>query len=148
MDITLWEEAGHGSRTLRIGQYVLLEQLVTSDKHQSGQKKVWYVNGSTVCGTKLYNSKLILFGIKRRKKKLKIVKIVSTITALLTSSSFRIPAPLWHAKESSSDHFQMEAMVIGWELHTFINNQETVYTNESQDILIQPSQHIVSLSRK
>ncbi|KAG0741427.1 hypothetical protein G6F62_002823 [Rhizopus arrhizus] len=126
MDITLWEEAGHGSRTLRIGQYILLEQLVTSDKHQSGQKKVWYVNGSTVCGTKLYN--------------------ISTITALLTSSSFRIPAPLWHAKESGSDHFQIEAMVIGWELHTFINNQETVYTNESQDILIQPSQHIVSLS--
>lgn len=58
IDITLWEEAGYDSRTLRIGQYILLEQLVTSDSHQNEQKRIWYVNGSTVCGTRLYNSKL------------------------------------------------------------------------------------------
>jgi len=59
MDITLWEEAGHDSRRLRLGQYVLLDHLVTSDRHQSktDNKMIWYVNGSVVCGTKIYNGK-------------------------------------------------------------------------------------------
>jgi hypothetical protein len=58
MDITLWEEAGLDSRKLKLGQYVLLDHLNTSDEHESGNKRVWYVNGSAVCGTKLYNSKV------------------------------------------------------------------------------------------
>ncbi|KAL9541135.1 hypothetical protein MBANPS3_009291 [Mucor bainieri] len=59
MDITLWEEAGHDSRRLRVGQYVLLDHLATSDRHQSttNNKVMWYVNGSVVCGTKIYNRK-------------------------------------------------------------------------------------------
>lgn len=58
MDITLWEEAGHDSRRLRVGQYILLDHLVTSDRHQStaNNKMMWYVNGSVLCGTKIYNS--------------------------------------------------------------------------------------------
>jgi hypothetical protein len=60
MDITLWEDAGRDSRRLRVGQYVLLDHLVTSDRHEVGNKQVWYVNGSVVCGTKMYNSKWIL----------------------------------------------------------------------------------------
>lgn len=59
MDITLWEEAGHDSRKLRVGQYVLLEQLATSDIQLSDLQKVWYVNGSVICGTKVYNSKVL-----------------------------------------------------------------------------------------
>lgn len=57
MDITLWEDAGRDSRKLRVGQYVLLDHLVTSDRHEVGDKQVWYVNGSVICGTKIYNSK-------------------------------------------------------------------------------------------
>lgn len=57
MDVTLWEGSGRDSRRLRIGQYILLENLVTSDRHESGNKRIWYVNGSAVLGTKMYNSK-------------------------------------------------------------------------------------------
>ncbi|RCI06743.1 hypothetical protein CU098_013642 [Rhizopus stolonifer] len=126
IDITLWEEAGYDSRTLRIGQYILLEQLVTSDSHQNEQKRIWYVNGSTVCGTRLYN--------------------ISSITSLLTTSSFRQLIPLWHAKESKLDHFQIEATIIGWELHSRIKQEEIMYTDKSQDISILPSKHIVTLA--
>lgn len=56
MDITLWEDAGRDSRKLRVGQYVLLDHLVTSDRHESTNKQMmWYVNGSVVCGTRIYN---------------------------------------------------------------------------------------------
>lgn len=57
MDVTLWEDSGRDSRRLKVGQYILLENLVTLDKHESGNKRVWYVNGSVVLGTKMYNSK-------------------------------------------------------------------------------------------
>lgn len=57
MDITIWEEAGLDSRKLRDGQYVLLDQLGTSDRHEHANKR-WYINGSTVLGTKIYNSKV------------------------------------------------------------------------------------------
>ncbi|GAN02079.1 hypothetical protein MAM1_0016c01519 [Mucor ambiguus] len=102
MDITLWEEAGHDSRRLRVGQYILLDHLVTSDKHQSkaNNKMIWYVNGSVVCGTKIYN--------------------ISTLSCLITSTSFRSIIPLWHAKENKVDHFQAEGMIVGWEL--FLNS--------------------------
>ncbi|CAO3640619.1 unnamed protein product [Mucor fragilis] len=102
MDITLWEEAGHDSRRLRLGQYILLDHLVTSDRHQSktNNKMIWYVNGSAVCGTKIYN--------------------VSTLSCLITSTSFRAIIPLWHAKENKMDHFQAEGMIVGWDL--FLNS--------------------------
>ncbi|KAG1177172.1 hypothetical protein G6F70_002868 [Rhizopus microsporus] len=126
MDITLWEEAGHDSRKLRVGQYVLLEQLATSDIQLSDLQKVWYVNGSVICGTKVYN--------------------ISTITSLLTSSSFRMPMPLWYAKESKSDHFQIEATIVGWKLHTFINRQKVTHdSNQSQDLDTIPTQYTMCL---
>lgn len=58
MDITLWESIGRGTRKFKIGQYVLLDQLVTSDRHERNNKRVWYMNGSAICGTKIYNSKV------------------------------------------------------------------------------------------
>ncbi|KAI8647937.1 hypothetical protein BD408DRAFT_449028 [Parasitella parasitica] len=98
MDITLWEDAGRDSRKLRVGQYVLLEHLVTSDRHEAADKTmVWYVNGSVVCGTKIYN--------------------VSTLNCLISSTNFRSTIPLWHAKENKTDHFQAEGMIVGWELY-------------------------------
>ncbi|KAI9279281.1 hypothetical protein BY458DRAFT_545184 [Sporodiniella umbellata] len=124
MDITLWEESGYSSRELRVGQYILLNQLVTSDRQHD--KKIWYVNGSAVCGTKLYN--------------------ISTITSVLTTTSFRHPIPLWYAKESKLDHFQVEATIVGWELHSQINQKKVIYTDKSQEISILPSQHITSLA--
>ena len=65
-DITLWEESGRNSRRLKIGQYVLLDHLVTSDK-QSKEKPIWYVNGSMICGTKLYNSRFLCLGCANQK---------------------------------------------------------------------------------
>ncbi|CEP10548.1 hypothetical protein [Parasitella parasitica] len=98
MDITLWEDAGRDSRKLRVGQYVLLDHLVTSDRHEAADKTVvWYVNGSVVCGTKIYN--------------------VSTLNCLISSTKFRSIVPLWHAKENQSDLFQAEGMIVGWELY-------------------------------
>ncbi|KAI8992086.1 hypothetical protein BDF20DRAFT_904391 [Mycotypha africana] len=99
MDVTLWEDAGRESRKLRLGQYILLDRLVTSDRHKS--RNIWYVNGSAVCGTKLYN--------------------ISTLSSLLSSSSFRSIIPLWHAKETKSDQFQAEGVIIGWKLHLHTN---------------------------
>ncbi|GAA5801785.1 hypothetical protein HPULCUR_007238 [Helicostylum pulchrum] len=97
MDITLWEYSGRDSRKIRVGQYILLDKLVTSDKHESGNKRVWYVNGSAILGTKMYN--------------------VSTLSSLLTSHEFRNIIPLWHSKEIKMDHFQVEGSITGWEFY-------------------------------
>lgn len=59
-----------------------------------------------------------------------------------------MPMPLWHAKESKSDHFQIEATIVGWKLHTFINRQKVTYdSNQSQDLDTMPTQCIVSAAR-
>ncbi|GAA5812875.1 hypothetical protein MFLAVUS_006334 [Mucor flavus] len=97
MDITLWECSGRDSRKIRVGQYILLDNLVTSDKNESGNKRVWYVNGSVVLGTKMYN--------------------VSTLSSLLTSHEFRNIIPLWYSKEMKMDHFQVEGTITGWEFY-------------------------------
>jgi hypothetical protein len=117
MDITLWEASGHESRKLRIGQYVLLDQLVTSDKHESGNKRVWYVNGSVVCGTRMFNGKIVKSGFIYVYNSFFFNSIVSTLSSLLSSPSFRLITPLWHAKETKNDHFQIEGIITGWELH-------------------------------
>ncbi|CAO3650509.1 unnamed protein product [Mucor hiemalis] len=104
MDITLWDTIGRGTRKFKIGQYVLLDQLVASDRHERNNKRVWYMNGSAVCGTKIYN--------------------ISTLSALLSSPIFRSITPLWHAKETKMDHFQVEGTIIGWELHLPSKNED------------------------
>lgn len=59
-----------------------------------------------------------------------------------------MPIPLWHAKESKSDHFQIEATIVGWELHTFINRQMSIHgSNQSQGLDTIPTQCIVSAAR-
>lgn len=45
---------------------------------------------------------------------------VSTLSCLITSTSFRAIIPLWHAKENKMDHFQAEGMIVGWDL--FLNS--------------------------
>lgn len=39
------------------------------------------------------------------------------MSSLLSSTSFRSIEPLWHAKETKNDHFQVEGIITGWELH-------------------------------
>ncbi|OBZ90800.1 hypothetical protein A0J61_01156 [Choanephora cucurbitarum] len=110
IDITLWEDAGRSSRKLRIGQYILLDNLVTSDPHMVNNKQIWYVNGSAVCGTRIFN--------------------ISTLTCLLSSASFRSITPLWHAKETKVDHFQVEGIIVGWELYQKRNNKEQLILSD------------------
>ncbi|KAI8377427.1 uncharacterized protein BYT42DRAFT_570311 [Radiomyces spectabilis] len=97
MDVTLWEEAGRRTRQLRPGHYVLMTGLSTSAVHMGPKDKpIWYVNGSIVCGTQVFN--------------------VSTMNSLLVSSSLRHVTPLeWLDKQ---DHTHTEAIVAGWELRT------------------------------
>jgi hypothetical protein len=59
------------------------------------------------------------------------------MASLLSSASFRSIVPLWHAKETKNDHFQIEGMITGWELHLrsseeyqFVLSDE--YTSQSQ----------------
>lgn len=119
MDITLWECSGRDSRKIRVGQYILLDNLVTSDKNESGNKRVWYVNGSVVLGTKMYNGKRKKKKEKGRKKKERSdnVILVSTLSSLLTSHEFRNIIPLWYSKEMKMDHFQVEGTITGWEFY-------------------------------
>ncbi|KAI7903876.1 uncharacterized protein BX663DRAFT_505541 [Cokeromyces recurvatus] len=110
MDITLWEDAGRDSRKIRSGQYILLDSLVTSHKYTAGDKQVWYVNGSSVCGTRTFN--------------------ISTLSCLLSSTAIRSIVPLWHAKEIGNDHFQVEGIIIGWELHLKAEKDQIALTDE------------------
>ncbi|KAI9482870.1 MAG: hypothetical protein EXX96DRAFT_605969 [Benjaminiella poitrasii] len=110
MDVTLWEDAGRDSRKIKLGQYVLLDCLATSDKHAVGNRQVWYVNGSVVCGTRTFN--------------------ISTLSCLLTSTSFRSIVPLWHAKETENDQFQVEGTIVGWELYLKSSEDQFVFCDE------------------
>ncbi|KAI8990123.1 hypothetical protein BDB01DRAFT_495453 [Pilobolus umbonatus] len=90
IDITLWEDVGRLSRRqVKQGQYVILSGLHTSNRSRTNDGYVWYVNGSTVCNTEIYN--------------------VSSLHGLLTSVDFRSVMPLWYAKEVNLDSFQLEA---------------------------------------
>ncbi|KAG2235367.1 hypothetical protein INT48_004986 [Thamnidium elegans] len=120
MDITLWEYSGRDSRKIRAGQYILLDKLVTSDKHESGNKRVWYVNGSVILGTKMYN--------------------ISTLSSLLTSHEFCNIVPLWHSKEMKMDHFQVEGTITGWEFYLktqaqFVLSSNNTTTNTDIDFM-------------
>ena len=56
IDVTLWEQAGRKARRLQPGQYVLMTGLTTSSAHTTDRGTIWFVNGSAVCGTEIYNS--------------------------------------------------------------------------------------------
>ncbi|KAI8874997.1 hypothetical protein K501DRAFT_203510, partial [Backusella circina FSU 941] len=121
VDITLWEAAGHDSRALLPGQYVLLSRLSTSNKYKTSKGTTWYVNGSAACGTKVYN--------------------VSTLSSLLSSSSFRVFSTIYDAKKKKRDHFQAEVMITGWELHIkssdprFVLSDEYTQIQDSADLI-------------
>ncbi|KAI9023499.1 hypothetical protein CLU79DRAFT_748806 [Phycomyces nitens] len=110
VDVTLWEEVGRSARQWREGQYVLLSDLSTSTTHMSEKGPQWYVNGSVLCGTKVYN--------------------VSHITGLLTSSDFCQIKSI-KACVSEVDHWQAEMAVVGWELHLRTNLEGPVLSDES-----------------
>ncbi|KAI7896843.1 uncharacterized protein EV154DRAFT_490978 [Mucor mucedo] len=134
MDVTLWEDSGRDSRRLKIGMYILLENLVTSDRHDTNGTRVWYVNGSIILGTNLYN--------------------ISLLNSLLTSNSLRSIVPLWHAKETKEDHFQIECTIIGWELYiessmdqfVLSSNQTTSSSNQVDFMELSIGDRITALS--
>lgn len=43
--------------------------------------------------------------------------VVSTLNCLLSSTDFRSITPLWYVKEKKCDDFQVEGIIVGWELH-------------------------------
>ncbi|KAF7728770.1 hypothetical protein EC973_005608 [Apophysomyces ossiformis] len=109
-DITLWEETGKYTRLLQPGQYALLTGLTTSATHVGAKGPVWYINGSVICGTELFN--------------------VSTMKALLTSSSFRRITPI--QRFDDGDQWQTDAMIVRWEFHTR-EDPATVLLSNTQD---------------
>ncbi|KAI8145166.1 hypothetical protein BJV82DRAFT_605146 [Fennellomyces sp. T-0311] len=94
IDVTLWEQAGRKARKIQPGQYVLLTGLSTSSIEQAGSNATWFVNGSAVCGTEIYN--------------------ISMMKGLLTSSSLRQITPLHKIENSGS--WQANVTVVGWKL--------------------------------
>jgi hypothetical protein len=56
------------------------------------------------------------------------VHLVSTLNCLLSSSSFRSITPLWHVKEKKNDHFQVEGIIVGWDL--YLKSKERVLSDE------------------
>ncbi|KAI9243554.1 hypothetical protein BDA99DRAFT_566611 [Phascolomyces articulosus] len=92
VDVTLWEQAGRKVRKLQPGQYILLTGLTTSSAHPTENGTVWFVNGSAVCGTDIYN--------------------VSTMKALLTSTCLRQIASIENTDNQGS--WQINCTVVGW----------------------------------
>ncbi|KAI8070034.1 hypothetical protein BC940DRAFT_296794 [Gongronella butleri] len=95
-DITLWEEVGQHIKKIDIGQNILITGLSTSMK-QSDQSPAtaWFVNGSKVCGTKIYNA--------------------STLACMLDGRFFRQLSPLQNIQ--GEGQWQTEARIVGWDLH-------------------------------
>ncbi|KAK9767197.1 hypothetical protein K7432_003162 [Basidiobolus ranarum] len=89
-DITLWEKIGHEAAPFRVGHYVLLEGLSTSERKENGQ---CFVNGSEILGCQ--------------------VKNVSTLKGILASPSLREMIPLKRALEY--DNFYCRSVIVGWE---------------------------------
>ena len=109
--MTLWEQAGRKARRLQPGQYVLLTGLSTSSVEQSGPNSTWFVNGSAVCGTDIYNSK---YKLDFHLGALDNTVTVSTMKALLTSNSLRQITPLQKIENPGS--WQTNVTVVGWKL--------------------------------
>ncbi|KAL1920534.1 uncharacterized protein VTP21DRAFT_911 [Calcarisporiella thermophila] len=94
-DVTLWQSAGHEISSFRVGQYVLLENLTTSTSQRSdGTKRLWYVNGSPLSGTR--------------------IRCVSSPKAIIASSFLREVLPLAEAGEH--DWITARVLVIGWHI--------------------------------
>ncbi|KAI8076327.1 uncharacterized protein BX664DRAFT_270956, partial [Halteromyces radiatus] len=106
MDVTLWEKSGHYARKIQVGHRILLTGLSTSVKHNTKGKTSWYVNGSTVCGTEIYN--------------------LSRFDCLLRSKGIRQLIPL-HTIQGDGQ-WETKATIVGWELHTL--DQTIIYSNE------------------
>ncbi|ORX83396.1 hypothetical protein K493DRAFT_342034 [Basidiobolus meristosporus CBS 931.73] len=89
-DITLWEAIGHDAAPFRIGQYILLEGLSTSERKENGQ---CFVNGSEILGCQVRN--------------------ISTLKGILASPALREMVPLKNAVEY--DNFYCRSVIVGWE---------------------------------
>ncbi|KAI8329451.1 hypothetical protein BC941DRAFT_442835 [Chlamydoabsidia padenii] len=109
MDVTLWEDSGIHAKNISIGQRILLTGLTTSVQHKSIKgKTTWYINGSTVCGTKSYN--------------------LSTFDCLLNSTDFVHLTPLH--KIQGGGQWETEATIVDWKVRTNDTCQPNKYANE------------------
>ncbi|KAG0180530.1 hypothetical protein DFQ28_001129 [Apophysomyces sp. BC1034] len=97
VDITLWEETGNCARHLQPGQHVLLIGLTTSATHITAKGPVCRIELRRAAADNRYS-------------------IVSSMKSLLTSSSFRHITPIKQMTDGA--HYQVEAMIVGWEFHT------------------------------
>ncbi|KAI9498636.1 hypothetical protein BDB00DRAFT_798833 [Zychaea mexicana] len=97
VDVTLWEQAGRKARKLQPGQYVLLTGLTTSSSNVSDRGTSWFVNGSAVTGTEIYN--------------------ISTMKGLLASSCLRQIKSIQNV-ESNQGSWQVNITVVGWRIRT------------------------------
>ncbi|KAI7857593.1 hypothetical protein BDC45DRAFT_17340 [Circinella umbellata] len=123
IDVTLWEQAGRKARKLQPGQYVLMTGLTTSSAHTTDKGTVWFVNGSAVCGTEIYN--------------------ISTMKALLTSTCLRRILSIDDFDNQGS--WQNNVTVVGWRLSTnetpslmgdCYEQEDDEYANSPADIII------------
>ncbi|ORZ12429.1 hypothetical protein BCR42DRAFT_420592 [Absidia repens] len=111
VDVTLWEQAGQYAKKVLVGQHILLTGLSTSVQHKSVKgKTTWYVNGSAVCGTVIYN--------------------VSHLDCLLVSNGFGQMTPL-HSIQGDGQ-WETEATIVGWTLRSMAtNHQPVVYSSDT-----------------
>ncbi|CAO3588856.1 unnamed protein product [Absidia cylindrospora] len=111
VDVTLWEQAGQYAKKILVGQRILLTGLSTSVQHKTVKgKTTWYVNGSAICGTVIYN--------------------VSHFECLLVSSGFGQLTPL-HIIQGDGQ-WETEATVVGWALRSMAtDHQPVVYSSDT-----------------
>ncbi|ORX48874.1 hypothetical protein DM01DRAFT_1115119 [Hesseltinella vesiculosa] len=113
IDITLWEDAGQYVKKIDIGQSVLITGLSTSLKQSSKRHEVttWFVNGSKVCGTMIFN--------------------LSLLECLLNGECFRQLVPLHNIQ--GEGQWQTRARIVGWDLHC--SRRGIILSNEIEDNL-------------
>ncbi|KAJ8656214.1 hypothetical protein O0I10_008008 [Lichtheimia ornata] len=107
-DVTLWEQTGRSARKLQPGHYVLLTGLSTSNLHKGPKGPIWFINGSVMCGTQVYN--------------------ISKIKALLSSSCLRSVMPL--DALGAEGQWQVDILVTGWTLRT---QKHVLLSNENDE---------------
>lgn len=82
------------------------------------------------------------------------ILIVSVLNSLLSSTPLRNIIPLWHAKETREDHFQIECTIIGWEFYANSSMNQFVLSshqtsNHQEDFMdLSIGDRITALSRK
>ncbi|CAO3645878.1 unnamed protein product [Cunninghamella echinulata] len=124
LDITLWEQTGRYAKKIQIGQCILITGLTTTIQHKTDKGVTWFTNGSHICGTTIYN--------------------VSELDCSLVSTCFRSLTPLNDIQGEGNWH--TEAMIVGWEIHTFDPMEPIKNASNNVDPHICISDYIITLA--